>query len=190
MLIRDAQQEMRATFLGGFAGQSVSGLIWLLSAALSTWTAPTAGIWTLVIGGFFTFPLTQLVLRAMGRCASVSRENALNGLAVQVAFTLPLNLPLVAAATLYNVGWFYPAFMVALGTHYLPFVFLYGMRHFAVLAALLIGGGIAIARLAPESFAMGGWVTGLVLLAFALVGLASVKRESHATPSAKTADET
>ena len=37
MLIQEAQREMRATFLGGFAGQGVSGLIWLLSAALSTW---------------------------------------------------------------------------------------------------------------------------------------------------------
>jgi len=28
-----------------------------------------------------------------------------------------------------------------LGAHYLPFVFLYGMRIFAVLAAFLVGGG-------------------------------------------------
>ena len=32
-----------------------------------------------------------------------------------------------------------------LGAHYPPFVFLYGMRMFAVLAALLIGGGTLIA---------------------------------------------
>jgi hypothetical protein len=180
MVIRDAQQEIRTTFLGGFAGQTVSGLFWLLSAALVTWVVPSAGIWTLVIGGFFTFPLTQPVLRALGRRASASRDNALNGLAVQVAFTLSLNLPLLAAATLYNLGWFYPAFMIALGTHYLPFVFLYGMRHFAVLAALLIDGGAVIARFAPESFALGGWLTRLVLLVFAVVGLHAVKRESSA----------
>ena len=35
--------------------------------------------------------------------------------------------------------------MILLGAHYLPFVFLYGMRMFAVLAAILVGGGILIA---------------------------------------------
>jgi len=180
MLIKEAQREMRATFLGGFAGQGVSGLVWLLSAALSTWVSPQAGIWTLVALGFFTFPLTQLALRAMGRRPSLSPENALNGLAMQVAFTLPLNLPLVAAATFYRLEWFYPAFMVALGTHYLPFVFLYGMPSFAVLAALLIGGGVLIGMYGLGPFALGGWLTGLVLLAFAFVGLAAARRENRA----------
>ncbi|HSJ52199.1 MAG TPA: hypothetical protein VLC52_00510 [Anaerolineae bacterium] len=179
MLIRDAQREMRASFLGGFAGQGVSGLIWLLSAALSTWVSPDAGVWTLVAGGFFIFPLTQLVLRALGRRPSLSRENSLNGLGMQVAFTLPLNLPLVAAATLYRFEWFYPAFMIALGAHYLPFVFLYGMPHFALLAALLVGGGLVIGLYGPGPFALGGWLTGLVLLAFAFVGLAVARRENR-----------
>jgi len=180
MLIQEAQREMRATFLGGFAGQGVSGLIWLLSAALASWVSATAGIWILVALGFFTFPLTQLALRAMGRRPSLSPENSLNGLAMQVAFTLPLNLPLVAAATLYRLEWFYPAFMVALGTHYLPFVFLYGMPHFALLAALLIGGGVVIGLYGPGPIALGGWITGLVLLLFAFVGRAVVLRENRA----------
>ena len=30
--------------------------------------------------------------------------------------------------------------MVLLGAHYIPFVFLYGMRMFAVMAALVVGG--------------------------------------------------
>lgn len=177
MLIRDAQREVRTVFLGGLAGQLVSGLIWLLSAALATWLEPGTGIWVLVIGGFFTFPLTQLVLRAMGRRSTLSPENSLGGLATQVAFTLPLNLPLVAAATFYRLEWFYPAFMIALGTHYLPFVFLYGMRHFAVLAAILIGGGFVIGRYVGGPFALGGWLTGAVLLAFAFLGAYLVRRE-------------
>ena len=53
----------------------------------------------------------------------------------------PSNLPLIFAATAYRQNWFYPAFMVALGSHYLPFIFLYGMWQFGVLAALLIGSG-------------------------------------------------
>lgn len=42
MDILKAQFEMRSAFLGGFAGQMVSGLIWLVSAAISVWGRPGA----------------------------------------------------------------------------------------------------------------------------------------------------
>ena len=44
---------------------------------------------------------------------------------------------LAGAAALHKPGWFYPASMIIVGAHYLPFVFLYGMKTFAVLAAAL-----------------------------------------------------
>src|SRR5438067_11990115 len=61
--------------LGAFWGQLVSSVIWLVSATLGTWVTPKASILTVVIGGFFIFPLTQMLLRLPGRRASVSREN-------------------------------------------------------------------------------------------------------------------
>ncbi|HEX2455050.1 MAG TPA: hypothetical protein VHI99_15215 [Vicinamibacterales bacterium] len=64
-------------------------------------------------------------------------------LSMQVAFTIPANLFVVAGATLYRLNWFYPACMIVLGAHYLPFVFLYGLWQFWVLGALLVGGGVA-----------------------------------------------
>ena len=94
----------------------------------------------------------------------------MNALAMQVAFVLPLSLPLVFAATAYRQNWFYPAFMIALGSHYLPFIFLYGMWQFGVLAALLIGSGLAIGMYLPSIFSLGGWSTAMVLLVFAFVG--------------------
>lgn len=180
MNISDAQHEMRTAYLGGFAGQLVSSLLWFASAALATFVSPTAGIYTLVLGGFFIFPLTQLTLRVMGRPPSLSSQNTLSQLAMQVAFTLPLNLPLVAAATLYHSYWFYPAFMIALGTHYLPFIFLYGMWQFGGLAALLIGGGVTIGLYVHEPFSLGGWLTAAALLAFAFIGRSAVLAENKA----------
>ena len=40
--------------------------------------------------------------------------------------------------------------MVIVGAHYLPFVFLYGERLFAVLAAILVCLGVAIIFWAPR----------------------------------------
>ncbi len=93
----------------------------------------------------------------------------MNALATQVAFTLPLNLPLILAATVHNRYWFYPAFMVALGSHYVPFMFLYGMWQFGALAAGLLGSGVVIGMYLPTVFSLGGWFTAAALLVFALI---------------------
>jgi hypothetical protein len=179
MQVRDAQREVRSVFIGGSMGQLVSGLIWLVSAALGTWGTHRQAILALVVGGTFIFPLTQLGLKIVGARASLSRENPLNGLAMQIAFTVPLSLPLVGAATLHRVGWFYPATMVVVGAHYLPFVFLYGMWPFAVLAGLMIAGGVWLGMTMPSAFSLGGWLTGVALLLFALVGLAIARAEER-----------
>lgn len=178
MNISDAQRDVRSVFLAGFAGQLVSGLVWLLSAALATWRSPKTAIIAVLVGGFFIFPLTQLLLRLMGRPASLPKGHPMNALGMQVAFTLPFNLPLVAAATAYRLNWFYPALMIALGTHYLPFIFMYGMPLFGVLAAMLIGAGLAIGLYMQPVFSLGAWVTALVLLLFAFIGRSVAQRES------------
>lgn len=169
MDIKVAQQDVQSTFLRGSVGQAVSGLIWLVSAALGTWASERSAILVLVLGGAFIFPLTQLTLRLLGRPAGLPKGHPMNALAMQVAFILPLTLPVIGAAAMANINWFYPAFMLVLGTHYLPFMFLYGMWEFGLLAALLIGGGVAIGMSFPDTFTIGGWVTAVVLLLFALL---------------------
>jgi hypothetical protein len=168
--IADAQRDVRTVFLGGFAGQLVSSGVWLLSAAAGTWHSPKAAMIVLVVAGIFIFPLTQLLLRLMARPAALPKGHPMNALAMQVAFVLPLSLPLVFAAAAYRENWFYPAFMIALGAHYLPFIFLYGMWQFGMLAAFLICSGLVAGLYLPSIFSLGGWLTGLTLLVFAFVG--------------------
>jgi hypothetical protein len=183
MRIDDAQRDVRTTFLGGFAGQLVSGALWLGAAALGTWSSPRRAILLLVVGGMFIFPLTQGVLRLMRRRATLASGSPMNGLAMQVAFTVPLMLPVALGATLHRLDWFFPACMVVVGAHYLPFVFLYGMPMFAALGGILVAAGLALALWVPEPFAAGGWLTGAVLWAFALAGRAQVAREQGAAGS-------
>jgi hypothetical protein len=180
MLINEAQKEMRVRFVGGFYGQLVSGVLWLISASLASWSTPRAAIMMLVIGGFFIFPLTELLVRLGGTNRSLSSSNSLWELGMQVAFVLPASMPLVVPVSLYRLNWFYPAMMVLLGAHYLPFMFLYGMRVFGVLAALLVGGGIAIALYLPLNFSIGAWYTGVILLVFALLQWKLARNERSA----------
>jgi hypothetical protein len=169
MQIHDAQKEVRTVFIGGSIGQAVSGIIWLISAALGTWVSVRLGIIALAVGGVFIFPLTQLSLKLIKHQSTLPRTNPLNQLAMQIAFIVPLNLPVIGAAALHNVNWFYPAFMIVIGTHYMPFMFLYGMWQYAILAATLIGGGVLIGIYLPNLFVVGGWLTALLLLIFALI---------------------
>jgi hypothetical protein len=170
MEIAQAQKDVRNTFLGGFAGQLVSAVLWGISASACTWHSLRLGEIVLMLGGFFIFPLTQLLLRSMGHAHALPAGHPMNSLGMQVAFTLPLTLPLVLGIAALRPAWFYPAFMIALGAHYLPFVFLYGMWQFAGLCATLVAGGVAIAMYLPKPESAGAWVTAALLLAFAFIG--------------------
>ena len=187
MPVAAAQRDVRRTFRGGFAGQVVSGALWLASATAATWWSPRAAMLLLVVGGLFIFPLTVTLLRVMGHPARLMPGNPLNALGMQIAITLPLSLPVVGAATLYREAWFYPAFMIVLGAHYLPFVFLYGLRLFGVLAGVLVSAGIILGMQVPDSFSLGAWITGGVLLVFAVLGRQAVEREEGSGYAAEAA---
>jgi uncharacterized protein DUF7010 len=132
---------------------------------------------TLVVGGMFIFPVTELLLRAAGARAGLSPENALRNLGLQVAFVLPLSMPLLLPVARYRLTWFYPALMILVGAHYLPFVSLYGMRMFAALGAVLVGLGVLIAMYWSGSFSVAAWLTGAILLVFARIGRMIAQRE-------------
>ncbi len=170
MTVAEAQRDVRQQFVGGFFGQLVSAAIWAASASFAVWGTHRLAITILVVGGVFIFPLTVVLLKLSGRRGAMSPGNPMSELAIEAAFVLPLTLPLVGAATLYRSNWFYPAFMVALGAHYLPFAFLYGMRMFVVLGAVLISGGLWLGLYGPDVFSLGAWITACTLLVFAAIG--------------------
>ena len=179
MLIADAQQDVRTVYLGGFVGQLVSSIVWFASAVVAAFVDPVVGFWALAVGGATIFPLTQALLRICGRPTALAPGNPLGGLAMQVAFTVPITLPVAGAAALNQRGWFYPACLVIVGAHYLPFVFLYGMRTFAGLAAAMTCAGFAIGLMAPHHVVLGGWVGGVILFVFAFGLLAAYRRGRH-----------
>jgi hypothetical protein len=179
MEINQAQKDVRETFLGGFAGQLVSALLWGTSAAVCTWCSLHLGEVVLVLGGFLIFPSTQLVLRSMGHAYALPKGHPMNALGFQVAFTLPLTLPLLIGIAALRPAWFYPAFMIVVGAHYLPFVFMYGMWQFGVLCATLVASGVAIAMYLPKPVSLGAWLTAALLFVFAFVGRYVARRKEE-----------
>lgn len=180
MDVARAQAQVRFTYRGGAMGQLVSALVWSASAAAATWGTPGRAMVVLIVGGFFIFPLTTLGLKLLGGPASLPRDNPLGALGMQVAFVVPLCLPIILAVAHHETHWFYPAFMVVVGAHYLPFVFLYGMRMFAVLGFGLVALALGVAHQPTWPMAGAAWLTAAVLLAAAVAGRAIVRRELRA----------
>lgn len=178
--VPEAQREMRDVYLNAGPGEAVAGVVWLVSAACATWVSPRAGALSLVLGGMFIFPATQLCLLILGRRTSVSVNNPLRQLAPQIALIVPIVMPLAGAAMLYRPSWFYPAFMVIVGAHYWPFAFLYGRRRFVALAAILVLGGYALAFSPLQVYSAGAWFTTAVFFSFSAFGF--LRRDRDTVP--------
>jgi hypothetical protein len=86
---------------------------------------------------------------------------------------VPIGLVVVVALLSGHGELFFPASMVIVGAHYLPFVFLYGMRLFAYLAAALVVPGVLLLLWVPAPAPLGGWLTAAVLAVFAFLLRAS-----------------
>lgn len=149
-------------YVCGAPGQLISGIVWLLSALLGTVHSWQAAMWALVIGGIFIFVGLEAYIRLIGNKPSLGPRNPLNPLVMQLAFTLPFMLPLILAAFRHQPEWLYPAFLVALGAHFLPFMFLFGLWQFGMIAMVLLGSGIVFGVTTTEHWLIAGW-TGCVL---------------------------
>lgn len=175
MTVADAQAEFRSAYRGGSVGLVVAGLVWAASVITTLSVGIDFGIAVMVGVGFFIYPMTLLGLKILGGEAPVSRGNPLRGLSVEAPLVGPMMLPLVAAAALYRLDWFYPAMMLAIGAHYVPFSSLYGMKMFRVLGAAMAAVGVAIALWAPAVSAGGAAATAVLLFIFAVLGYRSTR---------------
>ena len=179
MLVTAAQRDVRSVYSGGFYGQLVSAAVWLCAAVVATWISTALSVAVLFLGGIVIFPLTWLTIRMTRRPASLPSGHPMKALAMQIAFTVPIGLVVVLAMLGGREELFFPASMVIVGAHYLPFTFLYGMRMFAYLSFALVVPGLLLLVWIPAPLATGGWVTGVVLVVFAFLLRMSADSMNH-----------
>lgn len=183
MTIGEAQRDVRQVYEGGFFGQLVSGAVWLVAAAVATWFEGAAAVLALFLGGVLIFPLTTLAHRLSSREASLPAGHPMTALAMQIAFTVPIGLVVVIAMLGGHSELFFPASMVIVGAHYLPFVFLYGMRLFGVLAGVMGGVGVVLLYVPRVPSTAAGWFTGALLVVFAFLLRAAARSLDGTAPS-------
>ncbi|MHA7283681.1 DUF7010 family protein [Arthrobacter sp. TMS2-4] len=180
MLIAAAQEDVRRVYRRGSVGQLVTALVWGVSSIVASQDSMITAAWALFLGGMLIFPLTTLGLKVLSGPASLPKGHPMSALAFQLAMQIPLGLLVVLALTAPQPNRFFPAAMVLVGAHYLPFVYLYGMRSFLLLALPLIVVGVLIAVVAPEWSLAGAWFTVAALLVFGVVEFLRDRRLSAA----------
>jgi hypothetical protein len=77
----------------------------------------------------------------------------------------------------YNINWFFPAFAVLVGAHYLPFIWAYKMPTFGILAGLIISVGILCAMKFSDSFPIAAYMTGTMMILFAIIHYIMINKE-------------
>lgn len=175
---RDHHKEVRIAYLGGVSFLIFEGVLWLLSALFGSFISIRLAIITLLVGGMF-IPLGSQVIQTLMKRPKVSKENPLISLSTSVAFIIPLSYPVIAAAAIANINWFFPALAVVVGAHYPPYAYVYQMRLYMVLCCVLVAGGTLIGWLFQDNFSPAGYFVGVVLLIFAAIFISTVQREEQ-----------
>lgn len=176
-VLADFSREMRDTYLGAVPHTLFTGLVWLISAYWGDAFSQSQAIVIFIVGGTVTFPGGELIRKIMSAPNTLSKDNTLPQLFMLLAFTIPLCYPLIYLVCRNQVSLFFPSFTILVGAHYLPFVFGYKMKSFALLSMILVGLGTFVSIQYSNSFSLAGYLTGIVLLLFAVLHFLLIKNK-------------
>ena len=117
-----------------------------------------AAMTELFLDGMLTFPGSTLVLKLMEGSAASPKQHPGRRWRCSPPSRCHLDLLVAIALGLYDPILFFPASIIVVGAHYLVFISLYGMRFYAVLAALLASVGIVTPFWLSGFGGTSGWV--------------------------------
>ena len=175
----DFTTELRRTYLGASPHTFYTSAVWLGGGIASELVSKGLGIMIFIVGASFTFPAGELIRKFMTTPNLISKGNQLGKMFILSAFGIPLCYPVIYMACLSNINYFFPAFSVLIGAHYLLFIYGYGMRSFGLLSILLVSQGTICAFWYIKHFALSAYITSGSLLIFGIIHFIQVKKENY-----------
>ena len=134
---------MRANFINGGPGVIISGLVWMIAAAVTHYASFFTGMICFFFGGSLIYPLSEVVDRMLKPKDTPKPDPKLMKLAMM---TLPIlfgGLFLAYVMSRTDRSLFYPIMAIAIGVRYIIFEKLYGLKVFWVLGSVLTAIGVA-----------------------------------------------
>lgn len=166
--LQEAQKDMKNGYGNGSIGILVSGIVWILSSMAVHFYAPEKGIWTLIIGGMFIFPLGMLLGKLIGIKGQHDKNNALGKLAMEGTVWMIVCIPLAYGVSLVKVEWFFQGMLLIIGGRYLTFASIYGMRIYWLLGAVLLVAAYTLFFMRATAFAS-ALTGGLIEMLFGII---------------------
>ena len=166
--LQDAQSDMRNGYGYGSVGILVSGIIWIISSLIVKYYSPEKGIWALIIGGMFIFPLGTLIGKLIGIKGKHDKNNALGKLGMEGTIWMIVCIPLAYGLSLIKVEWFFQGMLMIIGGRYLTFASIYGMRIFWLLGAVLILSAYTLFFIHADIFTS-AFTGGLIEIIFGII---------------------
>ncbi|MEO7976482.1 hypothetical protein [Flavobacterium sp.] len=143
---------MRSGYGYGSIGVFISGLVWLLSGLMVNLYSSHNGIWTLIIGGIFIFPISTLIAKLIGIRGGHDKNNPLGKLAMEGTIWIIMCIPLAYGLSLIKAEWFFQAMIMIIAGRYLTFASIYGMRIYWVLGSILGIASYALFKLEVDAY--------------------------------------
>jgi hypothetical protein len=128
MNFKDAQQDMRQSYVGGAPGVIISGQVWLMAAIVALLSTEQMSVLSLFLGGMLIHPLGIVVSKVLKRSGKHQKQNPLASLALESTFILFFGLFIAFAVFQIRSNWFFPILLLIIGGRYLLFSTIYGMR--------------------------------------------------------------
>lgn len=181
MTIEEAQQDFRRAYVDGAVGVLVSGLVWIVAAAVARTQGIERGFAALFVGGMAIHPVSTLVCRRLFSRTKELAGNPLTGAALES--TVAMIGGLFAAWLLIPLrpDFVFPVAAIAAGTRYAIFRTLFGNRVFWLLGALMsVVGVLGISRSAAL-IVQPAFAVGAIELVVATVMLMRVRQMQQQT---------
>lgn len=164
--LQDAQGDMRNGY--GSIGVFISGIVWVFSSLLVNYHSSQKGIWTLIIGGMFIFPIATLFGKLMGIKGGHQKNNPFSKLAMEGTLWMIMCISLAYGLSLIKVEWFFQGMMMIIAGRHLTFATIYGIRLYWVLGIILGLAAYALFRMEAGGFPSAS-TGGLIEIIFGVV---------------------
>ena len=136
-----SQNDMNTSYYGGATGVLASGLVWGMAGLVGITVSNIASMVTLFIGGMLIFPFSILLSKMLKRSGKHASSNSLRHLAIESLGILFVGLFLAFVIAQTQMTFFYPIMLLAIGTRYLTFQTIYGLKTYWLLGGTLILAG-------------------------------------------------
>lgn len=175
----DFARQLRRTYLGAAPHTFYTSAVWLAGGVVGELFSVGLGILIFIIGASFTFPVGEVIRKMMKIPDVMSKDNDLGKMFMLSAFGIPLCYPIIYLVCKNNINYFFPAFSILIGAHYLIFIYGYGMITFGLLSILLVAQGTITSIFYTDQFGLSAYLTSLTLFLFGIIHLRKVKNENH-----------